>query len=47
MKPERTNPRRGFLHNLKWMIILWCVGVGATVLLVLPFHLIVTAMMHK
>ncbi|POR46716.1 hypothetical protein B0G62_12232 [Paraburkholderia eburnea] len=39
--------RRGFLHNLKWMFILWCVGFGATVLLTLPFHFLVEAMMHK
>ncbi|MDR3099637.1 MAG: hypothetical protein LBV73_21540 [Paraburkholderia sp.] len=47
MKRDRTNRRRGFLHDVKWTIILWCVGVGAAVLLVLPFHFIVMAMMHK
>ncbi|HKT96280.1 MAG TPA: hypothetical protein VJS30_07065 [Paraburkholderia sp.] len=47
MKRERTDRRRGFLHDLKWMVILWCVGFGATVLLTLPFHYIVQAMMHK
>lgn len=47
MKSERTGQHRGFLHDLKWIIILWCVGFGATVLLTLPFHFIVHAMMHK
>ncbi len=47
MKRERTGQHRGFLHDLKWIIILWCVGFGATVLLTLPFHFIVHAMMHK
>jgi hypothetical protein len=47
-QPQRAGPqRRGFLHNLKWMFILWCVGFGATVLLTLPFHFLVEAMMHK
>lgn len=47
MKRERTNRGRGFLNDVKWIIILWCVGFGATVLLTLPFHFIVHAMMHK
>lgn len=44
---HRNPQRRGFLHNLKWMFILWCVGFGATVLLTLPFHFLVEAMMGK
>jgi hypothetical protein len=47
MEREPTVRRRGLLHDLKWIAILWCVGVGAAVLLTLPFHILVTAMMHK
>lgn len=47
MASQPAERRRGFLHDLKWMIILWCVGFGATALLTLPFHFIVQAMMHK
>jgi hypothetical protein len=46
MKREPSDRRPGFLRNLKWMVILWCVGVGATLLLALPFHLMVKAMMR-
>lgn len=47
MKRKPSDRRHGFLHDLKWMAILWCVGFGATVLLTLPFHFLVTAMMRK
>ncbi|MBN3856331.1 hypothetical protein G3N59_23415 [Paraburkholderia sp. Ac-20340] len=47
MAQQPTDQRKGFLHNLKWMFILWCVGFGATVLLTLPFHFLVEAMMKK
>ncbi|MFP6561673.1 hypothetical protein WJ542_25695 [Paraburkholderia sp. B3] len=47
MKREPTERGRGFLHDLKWIAILWCVGVGGALLLTLPFHLLVTAMIHK
>jgi hypothetical protein len=47
MAQQPTGQRKGFLHNLKWMFILWCVGFGATVLLTLPFHFLVEAMMKK
>jgi len=47
MKNESTTQRRGFLHNLKWVVILWCLGVGAVVLLTLPLHMLVTLAMHK
>lgn len=41
MENESTRPRRTFLYNLKWVVILWCLGVGATVLLTLPLHILV------
>jgi hypothetical protein len=47
MKREPRNRRHGFWHDLKWIALLWCVGFGATVLLALPFHFLVMAMMHK
>ncbi len=47
MKRQPSDRRHGFLHDLKWIIILWCVGVGATAILVLPFHLLVAQMMRK
>lgn len=47
MKREPSNRRPGFLHDLKWMLILWCCGVGAAVLLVLPFHVLIKAMMRQ
>ncbi|SDH68196.1 hypothetical protein SAMN05216466_11242 [Paraburkholderia phenazinium] len=47
MKPEPSDRRHGFLHSLKWMVILWCLGVGATVLLTLPFHFLIAEMMRK
>lgn len=47
MKHESTRPRRSFLHNLKWVVILWCLGVGATALLTLPLHILVTLAMRR
>jgi hypothetical protein len=47
MKRPSSDRRHGFLHDLKWIVILWCVGVGATALLTLPFHFLVAAMMRK
>lgn len=47
MKPESTRQRRGFLHDLKWVAVLWCVGVGAAVLLTLPLHMLVTFAMRR
>lgn len=47
MKGESSSRRMGFLSDLKWMLILWCVGVGATALLVLPIRLLIAAMMRK
>lgn len=47
MKREPSDRRHNFLHDLKWMLILWCLGFGATALLVLPFHFLVMAMMRK
>ena len=51
MKPiiERppANRRHRFLHDLKWIAILWCVGFGGAVLLTLPLHFLVMSMMHK
>lgn len=46
-KPDDIRQRRGFVHNLKWLVVLWCVGVGAAWLLALPFHLLVTLAMRK
>ncbi|MFT4064492.1 hypothetical protein [Paraburkholderia sp.] len=51
MKPATqrnpANRRHRLLHDLKWVAILWCVGFGGAVLLVLPFHFLVMAMMRK
>jgi hypothetical protein len=47
MKHERTRRRRGFLHDLKWLVILWCLGVGAAALLTLPLHMLVTLAMRR
>lgn len=47
MKGASGDRRHRFLNDLKWTAILWCVGFGATVLLALPFHFLVTAMMRK
>jgi hypothetical protein len=47
MKRESRNRRQRFLHDLKWIAILWGIGFGATVLLTLPFHFLVMAMIHK
>lgn len=46
MKQETSSRRTGFLSDLKWMVILWCLGVGATVLLVLPIRLLIAVMMR-
>jgi hypothetical protein len=35
-----------FLRGLLWFVGLWLLGVAGTALLVLPFHLLVTAAMH-
>ncbi len=47
MKRESSSRRTGFLSDLKWMVILWCLGVGATGLLVLPIRLLIAAAMSK
>lgn len=47
MKQEPSSRRTRFLSDLKWMAILWCLGVGATALLVLPIRLLIAAMMRK
>ncbi|MBB2931570.1 hypothetical protein [Paraburkholderia silvatlantica] len=47
MTREPRNRRHRFLNDLKWIAVLWCVGFGATVLLTLPFHFLVMAMMKK
>lgn len=47
MKKESSRRRTGFLTDLKWMLILWFLGVGATALLVLPIRLLIAAMMRK
>jgi hypothetical protein len=44
---ESASRRRRFLHDLKWTAILWCVGFGGAVLLTLPFHFLVKAMMRN
>jgi hypothetical protein len=47
MKRDSRDRRQRFMHDLKWIAILWCVGFGATVLLTLPFHFLVMAMINK
>lgn len=47
MEQGTSSRRRGLLSDLKWMVILWCLGVGATALLVLPIRLLIAAMMKK
>jgi hypothetical protein len=47
IKREPASRRHRFLHDLKWIAILWCVGFGATVLLTLPIHYLVMAMIRK
>jgi hypothetical protein len=47
MKRQPSDRRHGFLNDLKWMVVLWCAGVGAAALLTLPFHLLISAMMRK
>lgn len=44
---ESATRRRGWMRNLKWVFMLWCVGVGAAVLLALPFHLLVALAMRR
>jgi hypothetical protein len=46
MSPTSRNTRKTSRHGLLWFIALWLLGVGGTALLVLPFHLLVTAAMH-
>ncbi|SAK62679.1 hypothetical protein AWB83_02531 [Caballeronia ptereochthonis] len=47
MKKEPSSRLTGFLSDLKWMLILWLLGVGATALLVLPIRVLIAAMMRK
>ncbi|MFX1766974.1 hypothetical protein PWP93_31205 [Paraburkholderia sp. A1RI-2L] len=47
MTREHKDRRHPLLRDLKWTVILWCVGFGATALLTLPFHFLVVAMMKK
>jgi hypothetical protein len=47
IKREPASRHHRFLHDLKWIAILWCVGFGATMLLTLPIHFLVMAMMRK
>ena len=47
MKRNRASRRYRLLRDLKWIAILWCAGFGGAVLLTLPFHLLVMAMMRK
>jgi hypothetical protein len=44
MRRRRLSQKHSLLQDLKWMAILWCVGVGAAMLLALPFHLMVAAL---
>ncbi|SMG58868.1 hypothetical protein [Paraburkholderia susongensis] len=47
IKREPANRQHRFLHDLKWIAILWCVGFGGTALLALPIHFLVMEMMRK
>ncbi|SAK76667.1 hypothetical protein AWB75_04406 [Caballeronia catudaia] len=44
---ESPSRRTGFLTDLKWMLILWLLGIGAVTLLVLPVRLLIAAIMRK
>ncbi len=35
-----------FRKRMMWFVLLWLVGFGGTLLLALPFHLMVAATMH-
>ncbi|WP_172161146.1 hypothetical protein [Paraburkholderia elongata] len=46
MSQTSRDTRKTYRHGLLWFVALWLLGVTGTALLVLPFHLLVTAAMH-
>jgi hypothetical protein len=45
-QPPADPVPRSLGYRVKWLVILWCAGFGATFLLVLPFHLLVQWAIH-
>jgi hypothetical protein len=41
------HPQHSLGYRIKWLVILWCAGFGATFLVVLPFHLLVQWAIHR
>jgi hypothetical protein len=44
-QPSRETSKT-FRQRLLWFVGLWLLGVAGTALLVLPFHLLISAAMH-
>jgi hypothetical protein len=46
MPKQRLDPEKPVGKQLVWFVALWLLGVTGTALLVLPFHLLISAAMH-
>lgn len=46
MPKPRLDPEKSVGKQLVWFVALWLLGVTGTALLVLPFHLLISAAMH-
>lgn len=46
MPNSSSEPESTFGKRMMWFVLLWLVGFGGTLLLALPFHLLVAASMR-
>ena len=47
LTPDSDDTRPTFGRKMMWFVILWCLGFAGTMLIALPFHLLVAMSMKQ